>query len=119
MKKSAIVLALTVATALLIMAGTAGNSSSAPAESSNPGTLAMGTGYWPDAHTIEPYGSRAPTPNGRVKPDILGADCGETALQPPREQYFGFCGTSHHFNDGRPPVRQRFPGYSPVQVAGT
>ena len=100
------------------MAGTGGNSNSAPAESANPGTLAVGAGHWSDAHTIGPHSSRGPTPNGWVKPNIMGADCGETASQPLSEQNFGFCGTSHHFDDGRLPVRQRFPGYSPVQAAG-
>ena len=48
-----------------------------PAESANPGMLAVGAAPWFDVHTIEPYSSRGPTPDGRVKPDIVGAACAE------------------------------------------
>ena len=47
-----------------------------PAESANPGMLAVGAAPWYDVNTIEPYSSRGPTPDGRVKPDIVGADLG-------------------------------------------
>ena len=53
------------------------------AESANPGMLAVGaTHYW-DTHTIADYSSRGPTPDGRVKPDIVGTACGETASYEP------------------------------------
>ena len=77
-----------------------------PAESANPGMLAVGAAPWYDVNTIEPYSSRGPTPDGRVKPDIVGADCGETALSPLNQRQRGFCGTS-----------QRFPTYTAVEVA--
>ena len=51
-----------------------------PAESANPGMLAVGAAPWYDPHTIEYYSSRGPIPDGRVKPDIVGAACGKTAL---------------------------------------
>ena len=53
-----------------------------PAESRNPGMLAVGAAHWNSVGSIEPYSSRGPTPDGRVKPDIVGADCGATALRP-------------------------------------
>ena len=61
-----------------------------PAESANPGMLAVGAAPWYDPHTIAPYSSRGPTPDGRVKPGIVGADCGETALAPLNEFGRGF-----------------------------
>ena len=88
-----------------------------PAESANPGMLAAGAAPWYDVHTIEDYSSRGPTPDGRVKPEIVGADCGETTLLP---LPYGFCGTSQaapHVAGMAVLVKQRFPGYTPDQVA--
>ena len=84
-----------------------------PAESANPGMLAVGAAHWSDVNSIESYSSRGPTPDGRVKPDIVGAACGETATSS------SFCGTSQaspHVAGMAALVRQRFPGYSPEQV---
>ena len=48
------------------------------------GMLAVGaTHYW-DTHTIADYSSRGPTPDGRVKPDIVSTACGQTASYLPR-----------------------------------
>ena len=91
-----------------------------PAESANPGMLAVGAAHWSNMHTIEPYSSQGPTPDGRVKPDIVGATCGATALRPLNESNEGFCGTSQsapHIAGMAALVRQRFPTYTPVQVA--
>ena len=92
-----------------------------PAESANPGMLAVGAAHWNDVRAIELYSSRGPTPDGRFKPDIVGADCGATALRPLNEYNEGFCGTSQaapHVAGLAALVRQRFPGYTPAQVAG-
>ena len=99
---------------------TENGSISSPAESANPGMLAVGAAPWYDPHTIEWYSSRGPTPAGRVKPDIVGATCGETALLPLNENNRGFCGTgqaSPHVAGMAALVRQRFPHYTPPRVA--
>ena len=91
-----------------------------PAESANPGMLAVGAAPWNDVRTIEPFSSRGPAPDGRVKPDIVGADCGVTARSPLNEFNHGFCGTSQaspHVAGMAALVRQRFPEFAPAEVA--
>ena len=91
-----------------------------PSESANSGMLAVGAAHWDDLRAIEPYSSRGPTPDGRVKPDVVGADCGATALRALDEYNEGFCGTSQaapHVAGMAALVRQRFPSYTPAQVA--
>ena len=91
-----------------------------PSESANPGMLAVGAAHWDDVRAIEPYSSRGPTPDGRVKPDIVGAACGATALSPLDEYSRGFCGTSQaapHVAGMAALVKHRFPSYTPGQVA--
>ena len=45
-----------------------------PAESQNPGLLAVGAADHTANQTIEEFSSRGPTPDGRAKPDIVGVD---------------------------------------------
>ena len=63
-----------------IVGSTEGGSITSPAESASPGMLAIGATHWDNTDTIEGYSSRGPTPDGRIKPDLVGVDCGETAL---------------------------------------
>ena len=91
-----------------------------PGESANPGMLAAGAAYWNNLRTIEPYSSRGPTPDRRVKPDIVGADCGATELLPLNVHGNGFCGTSQsaaHVAGMAVLVRQGFPHLTAAQVA--
>ena len=96
-----------------------------PAESANPGLLAVGAAPWFDVNTIEPFSSRGPTPDDRVKPDIVGADCGETAFRSLRFSSrlggdCGFAGTSQaspHVAGLAGLVRQRFPDFTAEQTA--
>ncbi len=91
-----------------------------PAESDNSGMLTVGSAHWNDVHAIEQDSSRGPTPDRRVKPDVVGADCGATALRPLNDYSSGFCGTSQaapHVAGMVALVRQRFPSYTPTQVA--
>ena len=91
-----------------------------PGESANPGMLAAGAAHWNNLRTIEPYSSRGPTPDRRVKPDIVGADCGATELLPLDVHGDGFCGTSQsaaHVAGMAVLVRQGFPHLTAAQVA--
>ena len=97
-----------------------------PSESSNAGMLAVGaTHYW-DTSTIADYSSQGPTPDGRFKPDIVGTACAETASYEPEPPEFHdgndcwFAGTSQaapHVAGMAALVRQKFPDYTPQQVA--
>ena len=85
-----------------------------PAESANRGMLAVGAAPWYDVDILSGFSSRGPTPDGRIKPDVVAANCGETATGGQ-----GFCGTSQaspHVAGMAALVRQRFPNYSPAQV---
>ena len=84
------------------------------AESANPGVLGVGAAHWDDVETIAWYSSRGPTPDGRVKPDIVGASCGESASY---RRYCGTSGAAPHVTGMAALVNQRFPEYTPAQVA--
>ena len=87
-----------------------------PAESASPGMLAVGAVNWQRTHDIEGYSSRGPTPDGRTKPDLAGAACGETAHKGIGEI---FCGTSQaapHVAAMAALTRQRFPELSPEEI---
>ena len=92
---------------------TEGGSITNPAESANSGMLTVGATHWDNTEAIEGYSSRGPTPDGRIKPDLVGVACGETALTDT------FCGTSQsapHIAGLAALVRQRYPEFSPQDV---
>jgi subtilisin family serine protease len=59
-----------------------------PADSRNPGMLTVGAVNYRTPTEIEPYSSQGPTLDGRIKPDLVAADCAPTTI------VAQFCGTS-------------------------
>ncbi len=93
-----------------------------PAESSNSGMLAVAATHWWDTEYIADYSSRGPALDGRPKPDITGVACAWSATRarsrPGSSCPFG--GTSQaspHVAGMAALVKQRFPDYTPEQVA--
>ncbi len=91
---------------------TSGHSVLSPADSPHPGMLAVGaasTGSGP----IHAYSSRGPTPDGRIKPDIVGAS-GYAASR--RSSFRGTSASGPHVAGLAALVIQQNPGYTPHQV---
>jgi len=59
-----------------------------PADSRNPGLVTVGAVDYRSPSLVEPYSSRGPTLDGRIKPDLVAADCAPTVIEAV------FCGTS-------------------------
>ena len=90
------------------------HSTTNPAESRNAGMLAAGAARFSSTDTIEGFSSRGPTTDKRTKPDIVGADGGSSSI---RGTWYGTSQASPHVAGLAALVKQRFPGYTPQQIA--
>ena len=92
-----------------------------PADSANPGLLAVGAASWDKVSEIQKFSSQGPTPDGRTKPDIVGADMGQSVTHRsgdnPEGRWPGTSQASPHVAGLAALVKQRFPDYSPPEIA--
>ncbi|MYE54496.1 MAG: S8 family serine peptidase, partial [Chloroflexi bacterium] len=88
----------------------AAGSISNPANSKNAGMLAVGAAPHSDTSTIESFSSRGPTADDRIKPDIVGADGGNSKIW---GHWGGTSQSSPHVAGLAALVKQRFPSYTP------
>ena len=86
-----------------------------PAESANLGMLAVGAAHVGDTSTIEQFSSQGPTPDDRIKPDIVGADGVQSAAY--GDAFYGTSQAAPHVSGLAALVQQRFPTYTPQQIA--
>ena len=85
-----------------------------PAESRNSGMLAAGAARYSSTSTIESFSSQGPTTDDRTKPDIVGADGGTSSTY---GTWYGTSQASPHVAGLAALVKERFPSYSPSQIA--
>ena len=86
-----------------------------PADSASPGLVAVGAADVRNTFTIEEFSSQGPTPDGRIKPDIVGADRVHSTAY--GELFPGTSQASPYVAGLAALVKQRFPDYAPQQVA--
>ncbi len=86
-----------------------------PAESTNPGMLAVGAAPWQDTSEIRPFSSRGPMKDGTTKPDLVGADGTYSAVL--GRTWQGTDLAAAHVAGLAALVKQRYQDYTPEQVA--
>lgn len=86
-----------------------------PGESRNPALLAVGATPWNNNTEIEPFSSQGPTTDGRIKPDIVGADFAYSGIRGRR--WRGTSQASPHIAAMAALVKQVFPAKNNVEVA--
>ncbi|RIK35458.1 MAG: hypothetical protein DCC58_20470, partial [Chloroflexi bacterium] len=92
---------------------TASYSISNPAESANPGMLAVGATYWATPTAVEAFSGNGPTRDGRIKPDLVAVDGADTASA---GAFYGTSQAAPHVAGMVALIRQRFPDKSPADI---
>jgi subtilisin family serine protease len=93
---------------------TAAGSLPTPADSRNPGLVTVGAVDYRSPTIVEPYSSRGPTFDGRVKPDLVAVDCAPTVI------LAVFCGTSEaapYVSGAAALILESDPTLTPAQLA--
>ena len=94
---------------------TEGYAITSPGETANTGALTVGATAYNNTNTIQSYSSRGPTPDGRIKPDIVGVDAVRSDVY--RDRVEGTSFAAPHVTGLAALVKQRNPTYSPAQIA--
>ena len=86
-----------------------------PAESVNPGMLAVGAAAWDNTMEIRPFSGRGPMVNAHTKPDIVGGDGAHSAVL--GESWASTAQSAAHVAGMAALVKQRYPDYTPAMIA--
>jgi hypothetical protein len=92
-----------------------------PADSTSAGMAAVGAvnvAQYATPATIEPFSSRGPTTDGRIKPDIAGPDGVSSSVYgaPPAQGFFGTSASAPHTAGAAALVKGANPTFTPAQV---
>ena len=94
---------------------TGGYAITSPGETANPGALTVGATGYRNLKTVQSYSSRGPTPDGRIKPDIVGVDAVRSDVY--RAAATGTSFAAPHVTGLAALVKQRNPTFTPAQIA--
>ena len=94
---------------------TEGYAITSPGETANTGALTVGATAYNNTNTIQSYSSRGPTPDGRIKPDIVGVDAVRSEIY--RGNVEGTSFAAPHVTGLAALVKQRNPDFTPAEIA--
>ena len=94
---------------------TSARSMDGTAETRNPGALSVGEAAWNATSTIEAPSARGPTPDGRIKPDLVGASGVRSEVA--GRNVWGTSFSAPRVAGLAALAKQRFPERTPAQIA--